>query len=493
VMTAVALWSHESGVAVLPLIVGLELLILWQSSRHRPSLWIAGHVAASLLFVLAWLTVEKAPFAERTTTAELHPKALFFLQGFTYPASAQILWLRDHRGIELGLLDVGVPVIVGVIGSYLVSQIVTGRRGLVFIPLLALGIGVAAAAPAIARLSWPYVQNSPRLLYLVCIGAALFWGLLPSLSFRFRLLTGVWRATTVLFVLFVVVQSWTFVNIRMMMFEEATRLVNGVVAEGERYQGQRVLIMNAPSWFAQGRYEYPYGNYGIQIMPSYIGFDRIIYASSRHAAETDARSGTWQADVSGGRYPFGPHGPDMTPEQIDAMLRDGFHLVDVRVEGLHYPVRDVGRLQVGTAEAPVAPAGRIGEGVWLSPARTADVNGWLTVYLTWDVLTPLGRDFDTVVELRDASGAVVATRTGYALAGFSAPRLWQAGDQVDDSVVFAMPAPGRYTLWAGLVQVGGGEMASAFDPNGDDLAGGFVPLGEVVIADGVATATGSAP
>jgi hypothetical protein len=480
-MTAIALWSHESGIAVLALIVGLEGLILWQRRARRPSPWLAGHVLLALLFALAWRTVEKVPFGERTTIDELHPKALFFLQGFTYPASAQILWLRDHRGISLGVLEVATFAIGLAIAACVASGVLTRRYLFAAAPLTGLGIALAASAPSMARLSWSYVENSPRLLYLVSIGAALFWGLLPALSLRFRLLTWSWRIVTVASVLFVVGQSWRFIDIRMMMYEEGTAIVDAVVAQGETYEGQQLLVLNAPSWFAQARYEYLYGHYGIQIMPSYIGLDRVVYTSSHRAARVDARSATWNANVSGGRYPFGPHGADADPAQLDALLREGRELVDVRPVGATYVVREVGRLVPGGAEWSAEPAGRLGDGIWLSRARAATRDEGLTIYFSWHVRASPAADVDTVVEVRDDSGQVVASYTGYALAGASAPQLWQAGDRIDDSVVAAISEPGVYTVWAGLQLVGSVERLPAFEQGGRPFADELVPLGEIVV------------
>jgi hypothetical protein len=490
VMTAVALWSHESGIAVVALIVGLEGLILGRRRTRRPSPWLAGHVLLALLFVLAWLTVEKAPFGERTTIDELHPKALFFLQGFTYPASAQILWLRDHRGISLGVLEVATFAVGLALVACVASGLLTRRYLFAAAPLAGLGIALAASAPSMARLSWGYVENSPRLLYLVSIGAALFWGLLPALNLRYRLLTWSWRIVTVAAVLFVVGQSWRFIGIRMTMYAEGSAIVDAVVEHGETYQGQRLLVLNAPSWFAQARYEYLYGHYGIQIMPSYIGLDRVIYTGSHRAARVDARSATWNANVSGGRYPFGPHGGDTAPEQLDALLREGRELIDVRPVGATFAVRDVGRLVPGGAEWRADPAGRLGEGIWLSRARAATHVEGLTIYFSWHVHAPSAAAVDTVVEVRNDRGRVVASYTGYALAGVSAPLLWQEGDRIDDSIVAAISEPGLYTVWAGLQRVGSGVRLPAYEPSGRPLDDGLVPLGEIVVG---ATASVPAP
>lgn len=483
--TCVALWSHESGIAIAPLVVGLEGLSLLRARSHRPSPWLYAHLAAAALFILAWFTVEKAPSAERTSLGELHPKGLFLLQGFTYPFSAQLVWLEDRIGWAPGLLETGLLALGFGFAAFAFAGWLAGGRGAALrslaAPTLALGVSVAVFLPPLARLSWGYVQDSPRLLYLVGIGAAVFWGLLPSLDLRHPMATRLWRIATCALLAGVVAQSWRFVDVRMTMFARATEVVNGIVALGEQYRGQRVLVMNAPAWFAQDRYEYLYGHYGVQITPSYIGLDRVIYTSSDITAYTEAASASWNADVSGGVYHFGPHGAPAPPEHIDQYLREGRELIDVRPQGERFIVRDAGRLVPGAA-APLADfPGSIASSVSLSPARVARTDAGIVILFAWHVRAPLGLDANAVVEVRDPNGNVVARYVGYPLAGFSAPRLWRAGDRIDDSVFVGLPGSGEYTIWAGLSRVADDQPLAATTTSGSPAPGDMLRIGAFTI------------
>ena len=191
----------------------------------------------------------------------------------------------------------------------------------------------------------------------------------------------------------------------------------------------------------------------MQLMPSYIGLNRIIYASSSYSAYTDAASVSWNPDVSGGIYPFGPHGPSTPPEQLDALLRQGREVVDVRPEGATFAVRDVGRLMSKRAEQRGDFPAEIASSVWISTARTANESDELVLLFQWHVMSALTEDANAVIELRDADGRVVQRYDGYPLSGVSAPRLWVAGDRIDDSVAFPMPARGVYSIWAGMRSV----------------------------------------
>lgn len=489
--TCLALWSHESGVVVAPCIIAIEALMLYRQGggRPRPSPWVATHLIASVAYLVAWSTVDKLPSLERTSLSEMHPKALFFLQGFTYPMSAQLVWIEDHLGVSIGVLEAGAAAFIIVFGAFALAARSSGRWTLMAVPLAGVAVAVVSSLPAMLRLSWGYVENGPRLLYLVAIGSALFWGLLPSLEFASHRWTIAWRITTIVLLCGVVAQSWRFIDIRLDMFERGTTMIEGIVAAGERYQGQGLLVVNAPSWFAQNRYEYRYGHYGVQLVPDYIGFDRVAYVNSERAPRVNARSVAWQADVSGGKYPFGPHGVDAPPEQLDALLREGRQLIAVTPLADDYVVRDAGRLRPGDAELLPGATGRIGVAVWLDTTRvaiTSTLPDHITIYVTWNVLDPPGQELDTVIELRDVQGNVVARYEGYALGGMSAPRLWQAGDKVNDSVVFPLLPDGRYSVWAGLRDRETGALLPAHDTDGARIPEELVRIGDVRITDATA-------
>lgn len=453
--TVVALWSHESGVAVAPLMVGLEALILWRRGRRRPSWWALGHVVLTLAFVVTWLSVEKTAFGETVTLAGMHPKAMFFLQGFTYPISAQIAWFEEWAGWAPGILQVAVLSVLLVVGAYLLAwraarTSIDRLFSRLAFPIAGVAIAGVAALPSMARLSWPYVEDAPRLLYLVGIGSALFWGLLPSLDFGRRALTITWRIVTLSVLTGVVIQSWAFIGVRMDMFASGSTAVDGIVEAGERHAGRGVLVVNAPSWLAQREYEYPYGHLGVQIMPSYIGLDRVIYTSSRMKAEVDAASASLIPDVAGGQFTFGPHAPETSLEELDALLREERMLIDVRRDDQGFVVSEAGRLQPGGAQDARGFVRLDDAPVTAGLLRSVADGDHLSVYLSWNVIGEYTGGFGVTVELLDEEGEIVGSYDGPALGGASDPALWQAGDRIDDRYIFDRPPDGRYTVRAGM-------------------------------------------
>jgi len=486
-MSILALWSHESGVVVAPLIVGLEAVVMLRQSDRRPSLWPLAHIAAAGAFFLVWSTIDKLPSTEQTNLAEAGPKALFFLQGFTYPVSAQLIWLEDHLGVSVGILRAGIAAIMLGLLAYWFAMKRTENRWIVVLPLAGLAIGTVAALPSMLRLSWGYVENGPRLLYLVMIGAALFWGLLPSLDFGNRHATLVWRIASTALLFSVVVQSWRFVNVRLDMFESGSATIGSIVRLGEQYRGQRIVVANMPSWFALGGYEYRYGHFGIQVVPFYLGLDGVVYVNSSQMAHADVQSVSWQPDVAGGPFSFGPHGVDTTPEQMDSLLREGYRLVTVTPTSDHYTVREVGRLTPDAATQLLTSPGSIDGNTWLDSIRAARTKAnpeLLTVFVTWNVVGALDENAETVIEVRDDANHLIYQHVGYALGGMSAPRLWQAGDKIADSVAFPVPNDGAYTVHVGMQRIGTGERLPAYLPDGSAAVDNMLPVGTVHVVEG---------
>ena len=84
--------------------------------------------------------VEKAPFTDETSLSELRPKSLFYLQGFTWPLSAQTYWIQDHLGIPGGSRSLDRITrcrdlaMVGVVAAYALSAWRLRRWELLVIP-----------------------------------------------------------------------------------------------------------------------------------------------------------------------------------------------------------------------------------------------------------------------------------------------------------------------------------------------------------------------
>jgi hypothetical protein len=273
IISVLALWTHEYGTVIVPLLAGVEGLLWWQRRVSRPTLWILGPLAAELLYLRLWFSMDKPDYDNITETDVLY-NVVFWVQGFGYPITRQAVWLIDLFGggpirVSFGL---------GLLGTVVALCIYrVGRRAR--LPLVALVWGGIAFLPAVATLTNEYVQNGPRLLYVVAPGSAVFWGLLPMVHFPNRRLTLLWRVGTLALLLIVAVQSVLFIERRTVMLEHGTDMANGLISESQKHAGGSVLLINVPAWFAPKTQEYPHGHLGVQLEPDYIGLERLVYAN----------------------------------------------------------------------------------------------------------------------------------------------------------------------------------------------------------------------
>lgn len=439
----VALWTHESGVVLLPLVVMVELLVLTRTHAWpwRPSWWPLLHAAATGLFLIVWAVVPKWPRTDVAEPGSIVANARYFLQGVIYPVSAQLLGAGRRFGFDpvRALWPAIAVTLLALLAIY-----VLGRRS--WTPLLALAATLVILAPATIVLSWAYVEDAPRLLYPAAAAIAALWGLLPSLRWRWPAFTWIWRALSVALLLGVVAQSVAFIGLRRDMWAEGTVLVEAV-ADTAAARGQRPLLMlNVPAWFAPKQPEYPLGHVGLTALPGYIGLGRSVYI--HRGIEPPIESRGYYPDLNGWKYDFNTHGGPATLDEFGALVRrvDAVYTVLMTPAGAR--VRLVGELRPGAASA--ANATRFGQSVILSEQRIELRDSDIAGDFVWSVTAPLPGDFLPVLSVRDARGNVVAATKDYPLGGIAAPRLWQTGDRVRDLPVVVLPATlpaGEYTVW----------------------------------------------
>lgn len=440
----IGLWTHESSVIILPLIVGLELLLTVRNARAEPSrslLRVAPYAAAAALFLLVWTIVPKFDRPEGWSPASLLPNARYFLQGTIWPVAAQLKRLGERFGFDpVGALWPAIVVTLLVV----LALYIVGRRPRT--ALVALGAVAIILFPAWAILNWVYVEDAPRLLYPAAPAIAALWGLLPSLRFRQAAVTWGWRAFSLLILLLVTVQSLNFIAVRRDMWAEGTVLVHAVADVGAAHPDRPILFLNVPAWFAPKFPEYPVGHVGLTALPGYVGLGRSVYI--QRGVQPPIESRGYYPDVNGWKYDFNTHGGPATLDEFAALVRrvDTVYLVEMLPTGAR--IRDVGSLVPNGADRQ-ASGPRFGDALTLTAAQVAFAGNDLTVDLTWAVLAPVPGDILPVLRVRDSNGQVVAEWRKYPLADIAAPRLWQVGDRVRDRPRLTLPATlaaGNYTI-----------------------------------------------
>jgi hypothetical protein len=320
VTAALACWTHELGVLVVPFVFVAEG-VFWRlsdggGSSRAPRPWPVAHAAVAGIFLAMWSTAARRPEARVPPVDELAQKGLFFLQGLAFPATAQLVPLQERFGHRLGA-DFGERTLLaaGAAGVLaLAAYLAAARHRLA--ALLALGWCALALAQAWWLLDWAYVVDAPRLTYLASAGAAVFWGLLPSLRFPSAVFTWAWRAGSGLALAAVLWQSGAFVRARVAMLGDGAHVVRSVVAAGAAHAGQSVAFVNVPSWLVSHRKEYARGHLGVTLIPAYLGLDRLVYTHT--GVRVDADSLRFQPVTTGYRYEWDAHGRDVSAAELNA-------------------------------------------------------------------------------------------------------------------------------------------------------------------------------
>lgn len=441
----VGLWTHESGVVILPLVVGLELFFGLRERAFVPlaaARRVLPFAVATALFLLTWKLVPKDARPDPWSPASLGANARFFLEGTIWPVAAQL----NRLGARFGFDPIGAlwPAIVLTL-VVLIALYVVGRRP--WVPLLALAGTAIILFPAWLVLTWVYVADAPRLLYPAAPAIAALWGLLPSLRFPNRVVTRTWRGVSLLILLAVTVQSLNFIGVRRDMWAEGTVLIRGIADTAVAWGDRPLLFLNVPAWFAPKNPEYPVGHVGLTALPGYVGLGRSVYIQRGIQPPLESRG--FYPDVNGWKYDFNTHGGPATLDEFAALIRqvDAVYIVDMRPEGAR--IRQLGTLIPNGADRQ-ATGVRWGGAIALRTAAITFAPGGLQADITWDTLAPPPGDVLPVMRVRDASGAIVGERREYPLGGIAAPRLWQAGDRVRDIAPIALPADlpaGAYTIW----------------------------------------------
>lgn len=457
-LAAVALWSHEYGVAALPLLLALELLLVRRRQVPRVTWWLALPAAAELSFLALWFSFERPP-GNPVTARDVLDNLALWLQAMTYPISRQAMWLADLLGVganalgtALGLLALG-----GGLAAY-------WRSGRLWLGLTLLGLAAASFVPAALTLTYGYVLSGPRLLYVVAPACAAFWGLLPGLF------TGrAWRVATLALVGLVIIQSLLFIDRRLEMFDSANAAAEGVITGVRGEQPGEQLVINLPAWFALKESEYPRGHYGSELEAPYFNLDSLLYIATGDWLAIESRS--LAPRVFDWRYYFQPHGPAIDHAELDQQLRDGVRLHTVELVPADVVVREPGTLAWGQ---PWPPGQEMifGRALWLLGSELQHEGDLLTITTEWFSVRQLSGDYQLWYQVRRADGTVVAEVRDYALSGMSPPRLWRPVDRIEDRRLLPLPraTDEELTVWVAVVNTSDGSQLPAMFPDGT-----FVP------------------
>jgi hypothetical protein len=320
-------------------------------------------------------------------------------------------------------------------------------------------------------LSFDYVINSPRLLYVAGAGAAWLWAGVLTAPWRLsrgalrRVAAGLSAASIAL----LLAHNTAFIRERIVLYNALRPTIEQLTAVSVARAGeQRPLVVNLPGWVSPRRRTYALGNHGIPWLADYVSLPEVVFANSGQAApvatvEFDNLLQTPEA------YWQGVYGAPQGWEGVTAALRregDTFltHYTPERIW-----LEEAGRVET-PAPLPARPAATFGGGIHLLGSTYDPTAGQLT--LRWQVEEPPQREYTAFVHLYDDQGALVAQADGEPLLGLFPFWLWRPGERAQD-VRHLPPAsqlsPGAYRVGVGLYDRADGARVPAY-AGGDRLA-----------------------
>lgn len=453
--TLLALFTHENGILVLPL---LAVVVL---TDPVPDEALPARLRSLLLWALPvliwlplWWTTPKATDGSISIRGfeTIVQNITYFLQGIAYPTT----WLGRSLVAHTGLSDFAAVWLLSVValGSALLVQVRAGKGRRRWLPWLWMA---AATLPATLFLSFDYVINGPRLLMLASVGSALLWSDVATtlVGYARRRAQPAWnflllRATTI-----VLSQNVFFIG-RLMRYHlilgRASDQVTSATLAANR-AGDTALFINLPSWLAPPDPPYALGHVGVQFWPDYAPQE------ARVAVQTGVPADLMLRRVDGLRdtppYFYGVSG-----DPLDWQLRNRDHLrvfiarytaeaISIQLARAMPATPTAGAPLVAFAEGDAAPA------LALAAATTSVQDGDLILSLNWRAQQS-PPDVTVFVHLVDEAGNLLAQADGDPLAGSYPFAQWQPGQLVVD-IRYLPSLPEARTVRLGLYRRSDGQ------------------------------------
>ena len=467
-LALIAPFAHETGVLIAPL---LALLLLTDEKampvrdvlRRTWPYWVCAALGLAI-WVLVPKEVKQVGLLDMLSRWQ---NGVYFAQGLAYPAAPLATRLLRASG-RLTDLQATFLVAVPVILAWSAALWKAGRGRLL---ALALGWFGLCVAPAWLMLPFSYVIDGPRLLYAASIGAAIFWAIPLSVRWRRGWTRVVGTALAVLVVMVAGLGGYRFIRARVPLYEEMRLSVDQLVEAVQAVPASEgILCVNCPSWLAPLESTYPVGHEGVTLVPAYSSIGDLLWL---HTGEERTIRGAVVPDLlSHWRFHYSCVGSAETLDSVQPLLRESRNILRADYAASHISIHSAGGLQAENQQPAPAFLASFDSKVALVSAFWERQESLIEVALVWQSWESLGQEATVFMHLYNEAGQVVSQADGYPVGNLSRPALWRPGDQWRDVRLLRLPdnpAPGRYTIKAGLYPISGGPRLSASDPAGQRL------------------------
>jgi hypothetical protein len=320
--------------------------------------------------------------------------------------------------------------------------------------------------------------NSPRLMYLGSVGAALLWASVVEAVWGRNAFQPLRRVAAVIIAAAILIPSFVFVRQRMDLYTLTTAPFQSIITAADgAVPTDRLLFVNLPAWAGPARNWYPIGHEGVLLLYRDISMDDFLQANIRRTLPTKAVQFDNLSEPQA--YYYGIYGPSLNWEALNTEIRAADRVYLTRYAPDHIELVEAGSV-TNTVRAAPANVATFGEAVALEQAAWTACNDQINVRLNW--LAGPGSDWHVFVHVLNPDGTLAAQHDSPPLMGLYPFWQWSQGDRVEDVHpidVSRLPHDRAYTLAVGLYDPGNGQRLLPVTGTGEQPADRAVRIGQL--------------
>ncbi len=465
--------SNEGSILLAGLIA---LFVFMRSPRDRRWLWIGSFVLLAAVYYL-WYHSQQADSSGTVALRHLETivqNTIYVLEGLTFPLQPAGQWLMDR-----GLGDQTAVLLVAMITLAIVAAVLFRARlfrGFVF-GVVWYGL---CLAPAVVLLSHNYLINSPRLMYLGSVGAALMWASVVEAVWSNHSTQPLRRVAAVILAAFILIPSFLFVRQRMNLYTLTTAPLQSIITvAADAPPADRLLFVNLPAWAGAERNWYPIGHEGVLLFHRDISMNDFLQANTGRTSLAKAVEFDNVSEPQA--YYYGIYGPSLDWDALSAEIRQADRVYLTRYAPDHIELVEAGRV-TNTVQSAQRGVATFGDAAVLEEATWTTCNNQLNVRLNWSAVPGSGRH--VFVHVLNPDGTLAAQHDSPPLLGLYPFWQWAKGDRVEDIHpidVSQLPRDRQYTITVGLYDPDSGERLAPALASGEKPEDRAVPIGQFTI------------
>ncbi len=411
-------FTHENGAVIFLLLAAVEVTRPDGGGRSRRQrlillgLWIIPLFLWFLIWRLEPRTVGTGGLGINSLAVMVR-NSIYLLQAAAYP----LTWFSVPIIRQLPLTELPATALISVVALTAAAWI-QRRGGGDRRSLLPWFWALLASLPAIAFLSFSYLQAAPRVLTLASVGIVWLWVdvivLLPKVLRRSMQAGALPTLLSAGLFCLILSQSIFYVRLQMRTYEAGGALIWDMIEKtmAANDADQIAVFTNLPTWLALPRSHFALGEEGAMLMPTATNMSTLVTTHTgqparilpiEHAATRQdmpfyhgivAANPDWEELAAEGAQVFTTrYAPDILFAQPAGMITD---------------TRDL------DADAPLA---RFGECLTLQDAGTIYADGNLEIELTWRQTCGSSAELTAFVHILDEHGRLLTQADGDPLAG----------------------------------------------------------------------------